>query len=156
MIVVWVEEEGRLVRDERGRRALVGCKPIELLDIDGGVGERRRRWHRSGCRYRCESEYEQRRGVATGRGCVDPGSVAGRGAGAGTAPDVNGAGDRIREAAASGVDSGERVEAARMLACLSVCQCCQKVFLCGLEGLETMVLIWLSLSSFALSSFGSF
>ena len=64
--------------------------------------------------------------------------VAGKGAGAGTAPDVDGAGDGIREVAASGVDSGERVEAARMLACLSVCQCCQKVFPCGLERLETM------------------
>ena len=132
MIVVWVEEEGRLVMDERGRRALVGCKPIESLGIDGGVGERRRRRH-SGCRCRCESEYERRRDVATGRGCEDPVSMGRGETGAGTAPDVNGASDGVREVAASGVDSGERVETARMLACFSVSQCCQKVFPCGLE-----------------------
>ena len=62
MIVVCVEEEERLVRDERGPRTLVGRKPIELPGIDGGVGERRRL---SGCRCRCESECERRRGVAT-------------------------------------------------------------------------------------------
>ena len=119
MIVVWVEEEGRLVRDERGWRALVGCKPIELLGIDGGVGEPRRR---SGCRCRCESEYERRRDVATGRECEDLVSVVRGEAGAGTAPDVDGVSDGVREAAMSGVDSGERMEMARMLACFSVCQ----------------------------------
>ena len=137
--MVWMEEEGRLVRDKRGRRALVGCKPIELLGADGGVGERRRQQRRSDCRCRCGSECERRRGVATGRGCGDPVSVAGRGAGAGTAPDVYGAGNGIREAATGRVNSGKRVEAARMLAWFSVCQCCQKVFPCGLERLKTTI-----------------
>ena len=103
MIVVWVEEEGRLVRDERGWRALVVCKPIESLGTDRAVGERRRRRH-SDCRCRCESEYERRRGVATGLECVGPVSVVRGEAGASTAPDVDGASDAIREAATSGVD----------------------------------------------------
>ena len=75
VIVVWVEEEGRLIRDKRGPRTLVGRKPIELPGTDGGGGERRRRC--SGCRCKCESEYERHKGVATGLGCVDPVSVGG-------------------------------------------------------------------------------
>ena len=64
MIVIWVEKEERLVRNERGWRTLVGHKPIELLGMDGG-GEEQWQQCRSSCRCKCEPEYEQHRGVAT-------------------------------------------------------------------------------------------
>ena len=59
---------------------------------------------------------ERRKGVATGLGCVGPVSVIGGEAGASAASDVDGAGEAIGVAATSGVDSGERVESARVLA----------------------------------------